>query len=152
VVVAPDDVSADHAGLFLVGSVVGAVEGDVAQGRELGFYAVEPGRIGRGAGDLDVAGRGPCPDPGVFGRGQVRAEVVADDRDAGRGRVQGAQVAAELQKPGSGLAPAAPADDPHQPLSLVIVDLTHPQTFRHRASLSISTRRGSPRPGKRDLL
>jgi hypothetical protein len=38
VVVAPDDVPADHAGLFLVAGVVGAVEREVAQGRELGFY------------------------------------------------------------------------------------------------------------------
>src|SRR6202007_644158 len=32
--------------------------------------------------------------------------------------------------------PAAPADDPHQPPSLVIVDLTHPHPFTHRPSLS----------------
>src|ERR1035437_1289990 len=49
---------------------------EVAQGGELGFYAVLPGGIGRGAGDLGVVRRGPCADPGVFGRGQVRAEVV----------------------------------------------------------------------------
>ena len=35
---------------------------------------------------------------------QVGAEVVADDRDPGRERVVGAQVAAELQEPGPGLA------------------------------------------------
>jgi hypothetical protein len=40
VVVAPDDVAADHAGLFLVGGVVGAVEREVAQGGELRFDAV----------------------------------------------------------------------------------------------------------------
>jgi hypothetical protein len=40
VVVAPDDVAADHAGLFLVGGVVGAVEGEVAQRGELRLYAV----------------------------------------------------------------------------------------------------------------
>jgi hypothetical protein len=40
VVVAPDDVPADHAGLFFVGGVVGAVERAVAQGRELGLDAV----------------------------------------------------------------------------------------------------------------
>ena len=32
------------------------------------------------------------------------AEVVADDREADVGRVEGAQVAAELQEPGAGLA------------------------------------------------
>src|SRR5437763_834972 len=37
VVVAPDDVPADHAGLLLVGGVVGPVEREVAQGRELGL-------------------------------------------------------------------------------------------------------------------
>jgi hypothetical protein len=37
VVVAPDEVPADHAGLFAVGGLVGAIEGEVAQGGELGF-------------------------------------------------------------------------------------------------------------------
>ena len=37
VVVAPDDVPADHAGLLLVAGVVGPVEREVAQGRELGL-------------------------------------------------------------------------------------------------------------------
>ena len=36
-VVAPDDVAADHAGLLLVGGVVGAVEREVPQGGELGL-------------------------------------------------------------------------------------------------------------------
>ena len=40
VVVAPDDVPADHAGLFLMAGVVGAVEREVAQRRELRLYAV----------------------------------------------------------------------------------------------------------------
>ena len=66
VVVAPDDVPADHAGLLLVAGVVGAVEREVAQGRELGLDAVQPRRIGRGIGDLDVVRRRPGPDPGVL--------------------------------------------------------------------------------------
>jgi hypothetical protein len=37
----------------------------------------------------------------------------------------------------------APADNPHQPLTLVIIDLTHPDTFSHRPSLS-----GPATPGK----
>jgi hypothetical protein len=40
VVVAPDDVAADHAGLLAVAGVVGAVEGEVAQRGELRLYAV----------------------------------------------------------------------------------------------------------------
>jgi hypothetical protein len=40
VVVPPDDVPADHAGLFLVAGVVGAVQREVAQRRELRFYPV----------------------------------------------------------------------------------------------------------------
>ena len=40
VVVAPDDVPADHAGLLLVAGVVGAVEGEVPQRRELRLDAV----------------------------------------------------------------------------------------------------------------
>jgi hypothetical protein len=39
-VVAPDDVPADHAGLFLVAGVVGAVKREVSQGGELGLDAV----------------------------------------------------------------------------------------------------------------
>jgi hypothetical protein len=38
VIVAPDDVPADHAGLLFVAAVVGAVEREVPQRRELGFY------------------------------------------------------------------------------------------------------------------
>jgi hypothetical protein len=37
VVVAPDDVAADHAGLLVVAGVAGAVQREVAQGRELGL-------------------------------------------------------------------------------------------------------------------
>ncbi|GAA3810665.1 hypothetical protein GCM10022403_050610 [Streptomyces coacervatus] len=37
VVVPPDDVAADHAALGLVAGMVGAVEGEVAQGGELGL-------------------------------------------------------------------------------------------------------------------
>ena len=40
VVVAPDDVAADHAALLLVGGVVGAVEGEVPQRGELRLDAV----------------------------------------------------------------------------------------------------------------
>ncbi len=38
--VAPDDVPADHAALLLVGGVVGAVEREVPQRRELRLHAV----------------------------------------------------------------------------------------------------------------
>jgi hypothetical protein len=40
VVVAPDDVAADHAGLLFVAGMVGAVEREVAQGGELGLDPV----------------------------------------------------------------------------------------------------------------
>jgi hypothetical protein len=40
VVIAPDDVPADHAGLFLVAGVVGAIQCEVPQRGELGFDAV----------------------------------------------------------------------------------------------------------------
>jgi hypothetical protein len=55
VVVAPDDVPADHAALLLVAGVVGPVEREVAQGRELRLYAVQPGTIRRRVGDLGAA-------------------------------------------------------------------------------------------------
>ncbi len=40
IAVPPDDVAADHGCLFLVAGVVGAVEREIAQRGELGFYAV----------------------------------------------------------------------------------------------------------------
>jgi hypothetical protein len=40
VVVAPDDVAADHPGLLAVGGVAGAIKGEVAQRGELRLYAV----------------------------------------------------------------------------------------------------------------
>jgi hypothetical protein len=40
VVITPDDVPADHAGLLLVTGVVGAVEREVPQRRELRLYSV----------------------------------------------------------------------------------------------------------------
>jgi hypothetical protein len=40
VVVAPDDVPADHAALLLVAGVVGPVKGEVPQRRELRLYTV----------------------------------------------------------------------------------------------------------------
>lgn len=67
--------------------MVGAVEREVPQGGELGLDPVQPGRIGSRTGDFDVVRRGPVADPAVFGCGQVRAEVVADDRDPGGSRV-----------------------------------------------------------------
>ncbi len=99
--VSPDDVAADHAALFLVAGVVGTVESEVAQGGELGLDAVEPGTVGRGVGDLDVVRRGPGADSLALLGGQVRGEVVTDDRDTDLGRVEGSQVAAELQELGA---------------------------------------------------
>ena len=109
VAVAPGDVAADRAALLLVGRVVGAVEGEVAQRGELGLYAVPPGSIRRRVGDLGVVRRRPLPDALVFAGGQVGCEVVADDRDADISRVEGAQVAAKLQEPGRDLAWTQPA-------------------------------------------
>src|SRR6266487_271785 len=71
VVVAPDDVAADHAGLLLVAGVVGAVEREVPQRGELGLDAVQPGRIRRGVGDLDIIRGCPLSDALVFTGGQV---------------------------------------------------------------------------------
>src|SRR5215469_11167491 len=66
VVVAPDDVAADHAGLLLVAGVVGAVGREVPQRRELRLYPVPPGSVRGRVGDLDVAGRRPRADALVF--------------------------------------------------------------------------------------
>jgi hypothetical protein len=57
-----------------------------------------------------------------------------------------------LRPPPGHHRPGAPADDPHQPLSLVIVDLTHPQAFSHRASVEDQRLQGKPERGKPSLL
>ena len=49
-----------------------------------------------------------------------------------------------LRPPPGHHRPAAPADDPHQPLSLVIVDLTYSQPFTHRPSLGDQHPPGKP--------
>jgi hypothetical protein len=49
-----------------------------------------------------------------------------------------------LRPPPGHYRPAAPADDPHQPPALVIIDLTHPHAFAHPASLK-------DQPGPRQL-
>src|SRR5260370_34981667 len=96
VVVAPDDVAADHAGLLFVAGMIGAVEREV--GRAVNWPSIRFNRGGAGA------------DPAVPGGGPGRAEVVGDDRDADRRRGEGAQVAAEAPGPDPALArPGWPA-------------------------------------------
>lgn len=84
--------------LFLVAAVVCAVQREVAQGGGLGLDPVQPRAVGRRVGEFDV-GLGPVAYPGVLLGGQVRGEVGQHDRDADLGRVEAAQVAAELQEP-----------------------------------------------------
>jgi hypothetical protein len=100
VLVPPDDVAADHAALFFVSGVVGAVQGEVAQGGEPGLDAVEPGAVGRRAGESDVVRRGPVADAAVPLRGQVRGGVVEHERDADPGRLETARMTAEFQELG----------------------------------------------------
>src|SRR3712207_8482520 len=50
--VPPGDVAADHAGLLAMGLVVGAVEGEIPQGGELGLDPVEPGSVEGDVGQL----------------------------------------------------------------------------------------------------
>jgi hypothetical protein len=57
-----------------------------------------------------------------------------------------------LRPPPGHHRPAPAADDPHQPLSLVIIDLTHPQPFTHRASVRDQRLQGKPERGKPSLL
>ena len=56
VTVPPGEVAADHAALFFVAGVVGAVEGEIAQRGEVALDPVEVARVGRGVGQLDVVG------------------------------------------------------------------------------------------------
>ena len=73
--VAPADVAADGGGLFGVVGVVAAVEGEVAQGGELGFDPVQPAGVGGGEHELDVVG----PAPVAHFAAAVGGEVVQHD-------------------------------------------------------------------------
>src|SRR4051794_20895356 len=88
VAVPPGDVAADHAGLRAVVGMVGAGEGEVAQGGELGLDPVEPRAVEGHVGQLDVVRRGPVADPVVGAGGQVGAVVVQHDAQADLGRVE----------------------------------------------------------------
>ena len=95
VVVAPVDVAADRATLFLVGGVVCAVEREVAQASELRFDPVQPAGVERHVDQFDVVGGGVVTDAGVGLGREVRAEVVQDDRQPLVLGVQRADVAQE---------------------------------------------------------
>ena len=62
VAVAPDDVAADHRCLLSVRAVVGAVEREVAQRLELGLDPIQPRRVRRRVGELDVVRSRPLAD------------------------------------------------------------------------------------------
>jgi hypothetical protein len=69
-----------------------------------------------------------------------------DLRDRGHVHALGGQQY-RLGPPPGHHRPAAAADDPHQTLPLVIIDLTNPQPFRHRPSLGDQHPRGKARTG-----
>ena len=73
--VSPDDVATDHAALGLVAGVVGAVQGKVAQGGELGLDPVQPGGVRWGVGDLDAVDLGLVRDPSAALGGQLREKL-----------------------------------------------------------------------------
>ena len=92
-------------------------------------------------GNLGVAGYGPLPDALVFPGGQVRAEVVADDRDPHLRRAQAAHVAAELQELDT---PLAFLD---VPVHLVRAQLQGGEQVPHPAGAVV----GGPQPSPRCL-
>src|SRR6266849_6896957 len=108
---------------------------------ELTFKAVHPRGVRGRIGDLGVAGRRPLPDAVVFPGGQVRAEVVAADRDRHLRRVQTAQVAAELEELA---APLALLD---VPVHRVGAQLQRGEQVPHPAGAVI----GGPQPPPRRL-
>jgi hypothetical protein len=71
VAVPPGDVAPDHASLFVVSGVIGSISREVAQRLELGLDPVEPARVERHVGELDIVGCGPVADSLVFVGGQV---------------------------------------------------------------------------------
>ncbi|WP_155247739.1 hypothetical protein [Salinispora arenicola] len=89
--VAPADIGAEGGVLLGAGAVIGAVEGDIADGGELGLDPVQPGRIREQEHQVDAVGGTPVADLGVLVRGEVVADfAVADavDQPAG-GQVEG---------------------------------------------------------------
>jgi len=132
--------------LGAVVAVVGAVQREVAQGGELGLDAVEPAAVGRGVGDLDVARRGPVPDPAIDPGRQVGAEVVTDDRDSYFGRVEAAQVAAERQERGAVLR------DFHMPVEPVPVQVIGGEEMAYSLGAPVGRAHPQPRTPLRILL
>ena len=98
--------------------MVGAVEGEVAQGGELGFDPVQPAGVERDVGQLDVVGRGPVADPAsslVERCGLKLSSTMAMRTWVGYRR---AQIAAERQELGAALAAV---DVPVQPVAAQVV-------------------------------
>jgi len=98
--------------------VVGAIEREVAQGRELGLDAVQSARVERHVREFDVVRIGPVADAAVLARRQVGAEVVEHDRDPYGGRIQRSQVAAEREELAASLADL---DVPVEPVGRQVV-------------------------------
>ena len=103
VAIAPGDVAADETRLRGVVGMVGAGQGEVAQGAELRLDEVQPGGVVGGVDELDVVGGGPVSDPAVASAGPMRAEVVEHEGQAHLRRMERADVAAEGEELGAPL-------------------------------------------------
>ena len=68
-----------------------------------------------------------------------------------RGHVHSLRTAAASARDARSPRPTAPVDDPHQLLSLVIVDLAYPQPSTHRARVQDQRLKGT-QAGKPNLL
>src|SRR5260370_10308417 len=109
--------------------MVGAVEREV--GRAVNWASIRFNR-GRPGGGLAVPGGGPG-----------RAEVVADDRDADLGQVEGAQVAAEPREPGPGLARL------DVPVQLVLAQFVSSEQVPYPLGAGVGPAHPRPRPALR---
>ena len=146
VVVAPDDVAADHAGLLFVGGVVGPVERDLA----IFLISRRCTRVNFGTRPPLYLGYSELNPSALKLRitSRTRSSLVKGHlRDPSHVHPLGRQQH-HLRLPPGHHRPAAPAHDPQQALALVIVDLTHSQAICHRPSVGDQLPQRGPRTSK----
>jgi hypothetical protein len=81
--VPPGDVATDHAALFAVGGVAGAVEVNPRSAVSWHSMRFIHGGATWGQAISALLAAAPLPDAIVLSGGKARADVVADDRDPG---------------------------------------------------------------------
>jgi hypothetical protein len=128
------------------------VLGRLSLGDLLDLPALRQGELRRAAAPVSRVKR--AEPAGVEVADHIANPVLAGDghlRDRGHIHALSRQQH-HLRPPPGHHRPAAPADDPHQPLSFIIVDLTHTHAICHWPSLSDQHLQGKAAAGEPHLL